>query len=102
CIMYFVNPDYASGTYHTLEGLLMLGFGLSLLRAECWVLDLVVEVIGGGGKESPAPAAVEHERWPDRDSDDLEDGAATGVGAGMLSDPHASTRRWWQMTPGPR
>jgi exosortase len=43
-IMYYVNPHYASGTYHTIEGLLMLGFGLSLLRAECWVLDLVVAV----------------------------------------------------------
>ena len=31
-IMYFVNPHFASGAYHTLEGLLMLGFGLSLLR----------------------------------------------------------------------
>ncbi len=41
-IMYFINPLYASGTYHTLEGLLMLGFGLSLLRAGCWVLDLIV------------------------------------------------------------
>jgi len=38
-IMYFVNPHYASGTYHTLEGLLMLGFGLSLLRGECLMLD---------------------------------------------------------------
>jgi exosortase len=41
-IMYFVNPHFASGTYHTLEGLLMLGFGLSLLRGGCWVLDQVV------------------------------------------------------------
>ncbi len=38
-IMVFVNPQYASGAYHTIEGLLMLAFGLSLLRAECWVLD---------------------------------------------------------------
>ncbi|MFO0910194.1 MAG: exosortase/archaeosortase family protein [Isosphaeraceae bacterium] len=45
-IMYFVNPEYASGTYHTIEGLLMLGFGLSLLRAECWVLDQVAELVG--------------------------------------------------------
>ena len=33
------DPRYASGTYHTLEGLLMMGFGLALLRAECWALD---------------------------------------------------------------
>ena len=41
-IMHFVNPQFASGTYHTLEGLLMMGFGLSLLRGWCWVLDQVV------------------------------------------------------------
>lgn len=41
-IMYFVNPHFASGTYHTLEGLLMLGFGLSLLRGGCWLLDQIV------------------------------------------------------------
>jgi exosortase len=38
-IMYHLNPEYASGAYHTVEGLLMMAFGLSLLRAECWVLD---------------------------------------------------------------
>ena len=38
-IMYYFNPEYASGAYHTVEGLLMMAFGLSLLRAECWVLD---------------------------------------------------------------
>ncbi|WP_406700364.1 exosortase/archaeosortase family protein [Singulisphaera sp. Ch08] len=40
-IMYFVDQQYASGTYHTLEGLLMMGFGLSLLRGGCWVLDQI-------------------------------------------------------------
>ena len=43
-IMYYVNPAYASGTYHTFEGILMLGFGLSLLRAFCWLLDQVIEL----------------------------------------------------------
>ena len=43
-IMYFVNPKYASGTFHTIEGLLMLGFGLALLRVGCWILDQVVEL----------------------------------------------------------
>jgi exosortase len=38
-IMYYLNPEYASGAYHTVEGLLMMALGLSLLRAECWVLD---------------------------------------------------------------
>ena len=27
------------GTFHTVEGLLMMGFGLLLLNLECWVLD---------------------------------------------------------------
>ena len=35
-IMHFVNPQFASGTFHTLEGLLMMGFGLLLLNCECW------------------------------------------------------------------
>ncbi len=43
-IMYFIDPQFASGAYHTLEGLLMLGFGLSLLRGGCWILDQVVAV----------------------------------------------------------
>ncbi len=40
-IMHFLNPQFASGTFHTLEGLLMMGFGLLLLNLECWVLDQV-------------------------------------------------------------
>jgi exosortase len=43
-IMYYVNPQYASGAYHTLEGLMMLGFGLSLLRGECWFLDQLIAI----------------------------------------------------------
>ena len=53
-IMYFVNPQYASGTYHTLEGLLMMGFGLSLLRAECWVLDQVVDLARSSADDAHA------------------------------------------------
>jgi exosortase len=41
-IMHGINPDFASGAYHTAEGLLMMGLGLSLLRAECWIMDLLV------------------------------------------------------------
>jgi exosortase/archaeosortase family protein len=40
-IMHFVNPQYALGSFHTLEGLLMMGFGLLLLSAECWALDRI-------------------------------------------------------------
>jgi exosortase len=38
-IMHFLTPEYALGTFHTVEGLLMMGFGLLLLNLECWVLD---------------------------------------------------------------
>jgi exosortase len=54
-IMYFVNPEYASGTFHTVEGLLMLGLGLSLLRVFCWLLDQVLELSGGSGPPAPKP-----------------------------------------------
>lgn len=57
-IMYFVNPQYASGTYHTIEGLFMLGFGLALLRAGCWVLDQVVELTRPPDPPAPAPTAA--------------------------------------------
>ena len=43
-IMHFVNPQFALGTYHTVEGLLMMGFGLLLLQAECWVLDQLCQL----------------------------------------------------------
>lgn len=38
-IMHLVNPRFALGTYHTLEGLLMMGFGLLLLHLVCVLLD---------------------------------------------------------------
>jgi exosortase len=44
-IMYDVDPQYASGAYHTLEGLLMMLFGLSLLRGVCLVLDEVCSLL---------------------------------------------------------
>jgi len=57
-IMYYVNPQYASGPYHTLEGLLMLGFGLSLLRGGCWVLDQVAELTRPEAPPAVATSAV--------------------------------------------
>jgi len=44
-IMHFVNPQFALGTYHTLEGLLMMGFGLLLLQCECWALDQICQFV---------------------------------------------------------
>ena len=45
CIMHFINPQFAMGTYHTFEGLLMMGFGLLTLQAECWVLDQLWQLL---------------------------------------------------------
>jgi exosortase len=44
-IMHYVNPQFALGTYHTLEGLLMMGFGLLLLQCECWALDHLCQYV---------------------------------------------------------
>jgi exosortase len=44
-IMHYLNPQFALGTYHTLEGLLMMGFGLLLLNSECWILDQVCRLV---------------------------------------------------------
>jgi exosortase len=38
-IMDRIDPRYASGTYHTLEGLLMMALGLAILGVECWALN---------------------------------------------------------------
>jgi exosortase len=52
-IMHFVNPQYAAGAFHTVEGLVMMGFGLLLLQSECWILDR----ISGRGNEPAPPGA---------------------------------------------
>lgn len=39
-IMY-QDPRYAQGTFHTVEGLLMMGMGLALLNLECRVLNTI-------------------------------------------------------------
>lgn len=38
-IMYRLDPRYASGSFHTAEGLLMMGLGLAILGAECALLN---------------------------------------------------------------
>jgi exosortase len=38
-IMHFLNPQFASGAYHTAEGILLMGFGLLLLNALCSLLN---------------------------------------------------------------
>ena len=59
-IMHFVNPQFALGTYHTLEGLVMMAFGLGLLHCECCILDLFFRLAAGesetGGGTDPSCA----------------------------------------------
>ncbi|MFO0889632.1 MAG: exosortase/archaeosortase family protein [Isosphaeraceae bacterium] len=63
-IMHFVNREYASGAYHTVEGILMMGLGLLLLNTLCSLLNSLcqpVEPTGtdrGPGREPEAPAAL--------------------------------------------
>jgi exosortase len=54
-IMHFLNPELALGAFHTIEGLLMMGFGLILLNLECWMLDHWSRP-RGGAPEPPARA----------------------------------------------
>jgi exosortase len=58
-IMHFVTPQFALGTYHTLEGLLMMGLGLLLLQCECWALDRVCQyVLARRGRSAGADGQV--------------------------------------------
>jgi exosortase/archaeosortase family protein len=51
-----LNPEYASGAYHTAEGLLMMGLGLALLRAECWIMDQLIALAGSAAPPIVPPA----------------------------------------------
>jgi len=49
-IMHYVDPRYAEGAYHTLEGVLLMALGLLLLNSTCLLMDLFC-----GGDESSSP-----------------------------------------------
>ncbi len=51
-----VDPELAQGTFHTLEGLLLMGFGLGLLKLECLVLDMIVTLPHSRSRSIPKPA----------------------------------------------
>jgi exosortase len=57
-IMHFLNPEYALGTFHTVEGLLMMGFGLLLLNLECWILDKLNRRQRGSSESGTAARAM--------------------------------------------
>jgi exosortase len=43
-VTYELDPKYASGAFHTLEGLAMMGLGLLMLATFSWLLDQIVAV----------------------------------------------------------
>jgi exosortase len=50
------DPRLAQGAFHTLEGLLLMGFGLALLRLECAVLNVLVDEEPEGPEPVPTAA----------------------------------------------
>ncbi len=90
-IMYFVNPKFASGTFHTVEGILMLGFGLALLRAWCGMLDLILAVIQVPDAAPPRPPHPEP-RPPARPSRRVVEHATVDVAATPLTFPTGGAR----------
>lgn len=54
-IMYH-DPRYAKGTFHTLEGILMMGFGMALLAAECRLLEILAGTGSRNDPPSPSPS----------------------------------------------
>lgn len=51
-IMHYINPRYAEGTFHTLEGILLMAMGLLLLNAVCMFMDLFCKGDGGSPPDS--------------------------------------------------
>jgi exosortase len=58
-ITYHVDPKFASGAFHTAEGLLMMAFGLAMLYAGCAALDALLAIETRGGPASGSRAEVE-------------------------------------------
>lgn len=53
-LAYAVDPSLASGHFHTLEGLLMMGVGLGMLMLECAVLNSLIEPSHPVGRSAEA------------------------------------------------
>ena len=55
-ITYHVDPRFASGAFHTAEGLLMMAFGLVMLYSGCWCLDRLAAMMAASDRPAaPAP-----------------------------------------------
>jgi EpsI family protein len=57
-IMYRIDPRYAAGTFHTVEGLLMMGLGLLMLGGFCWLLGAIAPPGGSAGAGEGAGTAT--------------------------------------------
>ena len=56
-ITYGFDPKYASGAFHTVEGLAMMGLGLLMLSTFAWLLDQATSLLTPApAKASPIPA----------------------------------------------
>ncbi|AMV35805.1 exosortase/archaeosortase family protein [Planctomyces sp. SH-PL62] len=63
-IMHYVNPAYAEGAYHTLEGILLMSLGLLLLNSVCVLMDLFCV-----GADGASPTATSTEPEPEAEPD---------------------------------
>jgi exosortase len=87
-IMHFVNPAYASGAYHTLEGVLLMAFGLFLLNSVCMLMDLFCATSEAEPADPKAEAEADAEAGPPRGGRPMlqgADGWSGGRIAGKLS-----------------
>ncbi len=53
-IMYYVDPNYAQGAWHTAEGMVLMLGGLALLQLEMMVLNAMTEVVSTGAAAAGA------------------------------------------------
>jgi exosortase len=54
-----VNPSYAQGAMHTVEGLLMMGLGLGILNLECRALNVVASLWTTAPSKEPSQVTNE-------------------------------------------
>lgn len=53
-IMYYVNPEYAKGAWHTVEGMALMVAGLGLLQLEMMILNTLMDLFVLQSPSSPA------------------------------------------------
>ena len=53
-IMYYVDPNYAKGAWHTVEGMLLMFGGLALLQLEMGLLNLVSDLLAPADQQQTA------------------------------------------------